>query len=174
MTSPVSVQLSASRRNDKLFVPRGASLPPRCIKCGVTATRAWRRKFSWHHPAVYLVLIFAFLGVIIYAIVAALVRKQIELNVPLCDVHDSDRKRYKALAVVMLLGFVPAGAMMGLASERFGWVTGVAMLVVGLVFALKMSLGFIPAKIDEFGGLFKGAGSEFLQFVPQDQSVQFN
>jgi len=125
------------------------------------ASTPWRKKFYWHSQWIYLLILFP--GILIYAIVAMIVRKQMELNLPLCDTHHADRKRYKMLAILMLVGFIPAGLLLGsIGSEALGWVTGIAMFVTGFVFYSLGQLGIRPLKIDEAGGEFRGACTAFL------------
>lgn len=157
----------ASRKGKDLYVPRSASLPATCVKCGATATTPWRKKFYWHHPAL---LFLVLLNILIYAIVAMIVRKQMELNVPLCEGHHADRKRYKLIATLMLVLFIPVGVVLGMYfSEAMGWITGTVMFLVSMVFYIMMGLGFAPKKIDEAGGIFRGACAAFLNQLPEHQ-----
>src|SRR5262245_52238987 len=97
---------AACRRGKQMVVPRGSSLPASCVKCGAPAKTPWRKKFYWHHPAYYITI---FAGLLLYAIIVLIARKSMELNVPLCDAHHGERKRYNILAVILMLGAIPAG-----------------------------------------------------------------
>src|SRR5690242_18011661 len=99
----------ATRRGKELLVPRSAALPACCIKCGQPAEKPWRKKFYWHTPWLALLVL---LNLLIYIIVAVIVRKNMELNVPLCDRHHADRKRYNLLSILMIVGFIPVGAIL--------------------------------------------------------------
>lgn len=157
----------ATRRGKDLHVPRAASLPASCVKCGATATTPWRKKFYWHHPAL---LFLVLLNLLIYAIVAVIVRKNMELNVPLCESHHADRRRYKLIALLMLILCVPIGVVLGAyVSEVMGWVTGVLMFLASIVFYAMAGLGFSPKKIDDAGGIFRGACPAFLDKLPEHQ-----
>jgi hypothetical protein len=161
-------QTVAMRNGKQLIVPRAASLPAQCIKCGAAAVKPWKKKFYWHNPLLYLMIIFP--GLLIYAIVAMIVRKQMELNVPLCDAHHADRKRNHMLAAIMLIGCIPVGVAIGMSlSQPLGWMTGTGMFLAGLVFWSMASLGIRPAKIDEVGGEFKGACTAFLDLLPEQR-----
>ena len=138
-----------------------------CVKCGEPATTPWRKKFYWHTPALALLIL---LNVLIYAIVAVIVRKQMELNVPLCETHHANRKRYKLIGTLMLVLCVPAGLALGTyVSEAMGWITGSLMFLVSIVFFVMSGLGFGPKKIDEAGGIFRGACAKFLDQLPEHQ-----
>ena len=166
MASFSTAPLVASRVLKKdMAVPRGASLPANCVKCGATAELPWRKKFYWHPSWVY---IFVVLNLLIYVLIAILVRKKMELNVPLCEVHHGERKRYNILAAVMLLGCVPVGITIGFlfaGGEGPGWAVGTIMFVTGLVFLLRSNNYMSARKIDEQGGVFRGAKEPFLQLL---------
>lgn len=154
----------ASRRGKDLLVPRGSSLPPTCIKCSAAATTPWRKKFYWHPPWVFILVL---LNLLIYAVVAIIIRKKMELNVPLCDRHHADRKRNRLLGILMIAGCVPAGLLFGVyGSGALGWVTGLAMFVASVVFFVLASMGFRPTRIDDAGGVFRGACEDFLSLLP--------
>jgi hypothetical protein len=49
-------------------------LPQTCIQCGATpATETIKKNFTWHHPALYLLVVG---GVLLYAVVAILIQKK--------------------------------------------------------------------------------------------------
>jgi hypothetical protein len=157
---------AACRQGKDLIVPRGAALPANCVKCGAAAERPWRKKFHWHSPYIYLIILF---NLLIYVIVALIVRKSIELNVPLCETHHGDRKRYNILAAVLMLGALPTGLLIGMTipgSEGIAILMGTIMFVAGLVFWVIASGYIRPKKIDETQAVFRGAGEAFLQLLP--------
>ncbi len=170
MVTPALVPAVASRKGKDLIVPRSASLPAQCVKCGAPASTPWRKKFYWHTPWLALLVV---LNLLIYVIVAAIVRKNMELNVPLCDNHHADRKRYKVLGIIMILGCIPVGLALGTYfSEPLGWITGLLMFFASVVFYFLCGLGFRPMKIDDNGGVFRGACTAFLDLLPEHQ-VQY-
>src|SRR5205814_1141094 len=78
------------REGNQMVVRQGARLPDACVKCGGPPNgRPLRKTFYWHQPALA-VLILA--GVLLYAIVALIVRKSIRLEVPLCQAHAARRR----------------------------------------------------------------------------------
>jgi len=166
MVTPALAPAVATRRGKALIVPRTASLPAHCLKCGTPASTPWRKKFYWHPPLLYILILFP--GLIIYVIVALIVRKQMELNLPLCETHHADRKRYRLIGWLMLAAFLPLGLVFGFyVSEPLGWVTGVGMFLASLVFLVLSNLGIGPTKIDEAGGMFRGACQSFLDVLPE-------
>jgi hypothetical protein len=158
----------ATRRGKHMIVPRSASLPANCVKCGTPAQIPWRKKFYWHSPWLYITIVFP--GLLVYIIVAVIVRKQMELNLPLCDAHNNDRKRYFLIGLLMLIGFLPIGLILGFnLSEALGWITGVGMFIAGVVFWQLSTLGIRPVKIDDARGVFSGIGDAFLTSLPEQQ-----
>jgi hypothetical membrane protein len=68
----------------------------------------------------------------------------------------------------MLAGFLPIGLLLGSAvSEPLGWVTGVGMLLASIVFLILSNLRIAPTKIDDIGGVFRGASPAFLNALPE-------
>src|SRR3954471_1501480 len=158
-----SLAPSATREGKVLVVPRGAAFPANCVKCGEPAERPWRKKFYWHNPLLYLLILFP--GLLIYAIIALVVRKSIELAVPLCDVHHAERKRYMMVGTILLLACIPAGVFVEMETHIFdgsGFLVGFLMFIAGCVFLARMN-PIRPKKIDEAGAEFTGAGEEFLR-----------
>ena len=156
---------AAARRGKELHIPRFSALPPYCVNCGTAAQVPWRKKFYWHHPLLLLLIV----SPLIYIIVALIVRKQMELNVPLCDRHHAERKRYSLLGALFLLGALPVGIFIGTAfndAEGFAWLTGFGMFITGVVFHILAGKYLRPKKIDEQGGIFTGASEAFLNQLP--------
>ena len=58
---------------------------------GNAPAEGYTKKFnlSWHHPALYLIVL---AGVLIYVIVALIVRKTARVNIPLCPAHRAKRR----------------------------------------------------------------------------------
>src|SRR5438105_154087 len=95
---------AAWREGVTLIVTTQASLPPRCVKCNADVVDGWRWRKSlyWHHPALALMIIFP--GLLIYAIVALIVRKKAVVEASLCPVHRANRNTKVATAWIAGLG----------------------------------------------------------------------
>jgi hypothetical protein len=157
---------AAVRRGKELHIPRFSALPPLCVNCGAAAQVPWRKKFYWHTQWIFLLVL---LNIVVYLIVALIVRKQMELNVPLCDKHHAERKRYNLLGALFTLGALPVGIFIGTAfndAEGFAWLTGFGMFVAGVVFLILAGKYLRPKKIDDQGGIFTGASEAFLTQLP--------
>lgn len=154
----------------RLVLHREARLPDRCLRCNAPATVRLRKALYWHRPALYLLIL---LHLLIYAIVALIVRKKLESEWPLCDRHAGRRRWGIALAWFGFLGLflfpllsIQAGRALG-PSETW---TVVAVLSVPLALVLLFVGLFLqtivrPTKIDETHGYFV-VGKPFLASCP--------
>ena len=73
------------RDGSKVIVPKGALLPPYCVKCGSNEVTRVDKSFSWLNPWYYL-LLFLYLGILL---VYVIFRKKVRLSVPLCESHNN-------------------------------------------------------------------------------------
>jgi hypothetical protein len=71
---------------DDRLCERG-DLPDICLKCGEPTTDRKSKTFGWIPPATYIALLFGGLGVIIFLILAAVLRKTVHAQVPMCERH---------------------------------------------------------------------------------------
>ena len=162
---PSYPQESAWRDGDVLVVRKGTILPPLCIKCNapVADRSPMRRQVYWHHPAVYL-LIFA--GVLVYALVALIIRKNGVVFVSLCPAHR--QRRLLMISVAWALGLGGLFAVIFGAANELGWLmlAGLAMFIAGIVVGLFSQL-LRPKRIDDYFMWLRGCSAEFLsQFSP--------
>jgi hypothetical protein len=157
------------RDGDKLEVPRGASLPPYCVKCGMpSAGDPIPKTFFWHHPMLFLLVLF---NLLIYAIVAMIVRKRFDLAVPLCEAHKASRKTTTWVGLLLLVAGIPGALIIG---SLFGGDDGIAwalllsivLLVAGLLVLAMGRRMLIPKRIEPTRAIFAGAGDIFLNMLP--------
>jgi len=150
------------RSGARFTVWRGAVLPPFCVRCGAPARDdRWKRTYYWHEPALYVLIV---AGVLVYAIVAMIVRKKIELAVPMCEAHWQRRGRLRKIALALLVLAVGLVALaIGVESVApfsccGAFLAGLASLIVYLVSERSLSPKRITDEYAEFGG----ASPEFL------------
>jgi hypothetical protein len=153
-------------RSGKILVcRRDAVFPQRCIKCNSPAQAPpVRYKFSWHHSAWYLLVIFY---LVVYLAAALVVRKRAELHVGLCARHA--RRRLLGQAVTWG-GFATVMAMVYLIiawriDALFPYMyCGFAAWAIAAV-ALPPRLQ--PTRIDKHIVRIKGCGTAFLESLPE-------
>ncbi len=155
------------RSGNLLIVPDGMDLSGRCFKCGEPSVKVYKRKLYWHHPAIYILAPFA---LIVYAIVAIIVRKSCSLKVGLCAQHKRKRNTLFAVAwgifALAVLLFVLAATMTFTPQSDFQLILvmlGVALiLAAGIMGAIVASRLCWPSEITNRHGYIKGAGQPVL------------
>jgi uncharacterized membrane protein YeaQ/YmgE (transglycosylase-associated protein family) len=159
------------REGKFLLMTKRALLPDRCVKCDEPADGyRLKRNLSWH-PQVYYLLVL--LHLIIYLIVALIVRKQAKILVPLCPRHRSGRYRD------ILIGWV--GSLAGIAliiasiasqdswPQEMRWAGGLGgsvLLLASLIYGSVRARIVVPKRIDESTVLLKGVCRAFLARFP--------
>ena len=101
-----------SRQGKTLVREKDAELPNRCVKSNEPTQRRLKRSLSWHHPALIL-LVFA--GVLIYVIVALVMRKQATIHIGLSDAWFQKRRRTILISwgiVLLSIGLFAIGITM--------------------------------------------------------------
>ena len=146
-------------------MPIGETLPERCIRCNEPAVMDAPRRFTWHHPGWYLLLL---LAILIYVVVALIVRKNVRLAVGLCSEHRRRRRQQRWLSLGLLAAGV-AGFVLCLKFDApvLGWFAGLSF-VAALLTALRANRSLSPTRIDDESARFRGCGEAFLDSLPQE------
>jgi hypothetical protein len=141
-----------------LVLEPGAELPPRCVKCDEPAELPLKpRTLYWHHPALY---ILALVALLLYAIVALIVRKQATVAPGLCLAH---RKRRTLWITVGILGPLLGFPIMTLSQGECGPIfLGALLFLGGLIGGLMGARIVYPERIDPQEVRLKGCGEAFL------------
>jgi len=152
------------RDGKQLVVRDQCKLPARCIKCGASAPLAAKpRKFYWHSPALYLLIL---LSILIYAVAAVIVRKKVEVTLGLCAEHSQRRK----LGVAGCMAGVVGGFVLlfaGLSQDSSSMTLASPLLVLaGIVCGLVFGRLLVPARIDRDFARFNGCSPAFLALLP--------
>ncbi|HEX5047868.1 MAG TPA: hypothetical protein VFX89_12185 [Gammaproteobacteria bacterium] len=154
------------RDHKTLVMLHEADLPDRCVKCNDPADLPSKpRRVYWHHWAIYLVLL---LNILIYAIVALIVRKKAVVAPGLCTRH----KRRRAIALsIGWIGIAGAFALMFLGISDS---TNPAFAMLGIILLLFALLELVIAarivyasRIDADYVYLKGCKPIFLDSLPQ-------
>jgi len=153
------------REGHVVVVPQPARFPCRCVRCNTpTEGPAKPKVVYWHHPALYLLLL---LNIIIYAIVALIVRKSGTIDPGLCPQHRKARTLWIAAGWGgALLGI--GVAITGLAGDSCGLGIAGALLFLGaIITSLIQARVLYPVRIDPETIRLKGAGAAFLASLPE-------
>ena len=156
------------RRRGRVVAARGMAFPDRCVKCNrPTGGQTLRRKLAWHPSWVFL---FVFFGILIYFIVAVVLRKTMTVFPGICPAH---RKRHRILLAVGLLCIFLSITVPILLGNFTGadWgllvLSGVMATLFASVFTILATRFVSPAKIDDEYAWIKTTGLEFRQSLPE-------
>jgi hypothetical protein len=143
-----------------------APIPHRCVKCNDAVDEPTKmRKVFWHSPWLYLLLLF---NVLIFAIVAAIVRKKATVAAGLCTAHKKRRRTMITIAWVGALAGVVL-VYLGAASSAGIWgaFAGVLLSLGSIIFGMITGRVLIPTRIDKDYVRLKGCGDAYLNTLPQ-------
>jgi hypothetical protein len=160
-----------------LVMEKGSVGPDRCVKCNAPANGyRYSKTFYWHESAYYLLIL---AGIIVYAIVAMIIRKSGRVSVGLCPAHRAVRTRHSLIvtAIVLLgIGVIIGGPVMASNtnvrsdSEMYGVggvLGGIFLLLAGAIYASVALPVLQVRKIDERFVYLKRAGAPFLEGLPK-------
>ena len=162
---PPSHNFNTVWRSDALLVmTKQASLPDRCVKCNAPTTTHLRRKLQWHHPALYLVIL---VSILVYWIVAMVVRKTATVNLGLCKEHFESRKLSMIITVLLaFVAFLTCTAGVQFESPLL-FIVGFGLVVAAVVYGSITIRVVTPTKIDEHFVWIKGVDPSYLQEFPE-------
>lgn len=142
-----------------LILSREALMPHRCVRCNEPAAEPTKaRKIYWHNPWIYVLVL---VNLIIYAVVAAIVRKKAIVAPGLCSAHKKRRRIGISVAWAMLLaGF--ALLFMG----KLALVGGLLLILIALLVSVSATRIVRAIRIDAQYIRLKGCGSAFLDSMP--------
>jgi hypothetical protein len=166
---PPSVGLSGVWRDgSKLVMSKGAELPPRCVKCNQPTSRRLKKKLTWHHPALYILI---FVALLIYLIIAMILRKSATVQLGVCEEHLAKRRLNILITLSMVvLGFI--GFFVGAMYEDFIYVlVGFLLLIAAVIYALVAVKIVSASKIDDRFVWLTGVNKDYLHELPQFPGV---
>jgi hypothetical protein len=147
-----------------LVMSKDARLPDRCVKCNEPTHGRLKRKLTWHHPAIYILLLVAWL---IYVIVAMVVRKKATVELGLCDEHLQQRRRNIFISSgLFLLGMVFFVIAMA-ANDGTPALLGLLLLLGGAIYGLVTIRVTTPSRIDDRFVWLRGVNENYLDLLPQ-------
>jgi len=135
------------------------------VKCnGPAKGLKLSRNFTWHHPALYLLLFF---NAIIYCIVAVCVRKAARMEIGLCERHFSLRRN--KIIVSSLIGLAGImGAVSGIRNDAGSIIViGAFLALAALAYGLTIAQTVSVVKIDKEFVQLKGLNKDYLAALPE-------
>ncbi len=171
MTAPTSPDFQNAIYQDGrvLILHRLAVLPDRCVKSNEPTQERLKRSLYWHHPLIYLVLL---INIIIYAIVATVVRKTAIVYIPLAKKYKRARLRNMLIAwSLVLAGFVclVLGAAFSSPQNQymvFLFALCPILILTGALWGLFGCRVVYAKKIDDHFIWLAGVSSEFREQFP--------
>lgn len=155
------------RKKKEAVAISGTVFPARCIKCNTpTDDIKIRRSLSWH-PQLYFLLVLC--NLLIYAVVALIVRKKSVVFVAVCQEHR--KKRAMAILIGWLLFLGGMGAIIYAANLNEGlWaLIGVTSAIAGAILGITKGRLLYATFIDKNQTRIGGLGREFLDSLPEWQ-----
>ena len=147
---------------------QNAELPDRCVKSNVPTQRKLKRRLSWHDPMIFLAIC---AGLLIYVILALILRKTATVYIGLSDEWFAKRKRGIIIGwsiVAIAVGMIVVGFNLPDRSPAagplifFGFITILMGGIIGLLMARMVS----PKKITDTHVWLSGCCPEFLEGLP--------
>lgn len=152
------------RNKSTLVMTKEAMLPGRCVKCNVPTNERLKRKLTWHHPALYLLIL---ASILIYAIVAMVVRKTATVNIGFCPDHLAARKKHLGVTWALGLGCVASFFIAAMFDDINFAFLGIVLILSTAVYGITTLRVVAPTKIDEQLVWLKGVNPEYLQEFPE-------
>lgn len=153
-------------RSGKHLVTRSETpMPDRCVKCNAPAHGfRLKRQLWWHHPALYILVL---VSILIYAIVALIIRKKAVLHIGLCEAHRNQRRwTIVGCWLAALLGL--AGIFAGFGGVS--WVVvicGIGLLLAALIVGAVRGPVVSATKIENDLVRVRGVGPDYLSSLPE-------
>ena len=148
-----------------LITTRYIELPDRCIKCNAPANGyRLRRTLHWHDPLYYLII---FAGVLIYAVVALVVRKTARVHIGMCERHRNNRRMALYLSWGMFLVSIVMFIMAISAENGIVALLGFFLLMAAGIYGAIGPRTIRATKIDEQFAWIRGVDREYLAQFPQ-------
>jgi hypothetical protein len=168
VTEPTSTGLW--RQGQLLVMDKYAQLPGRCVKSNEPSTKRLKRNLYWHHPAVYLAI---FAHLLIYIILALILRKTATIHIGLSDRWFTKRRRTILIAwglVLLSIGLFVFGIMnVDKTNDALPvWMIlgGLCLFLGGLLYGLIASRMVVAKRIDDRYVWLKGVHPDFLADLP--------
>ncbi|MDP1561782.1 MAG: hypothetical protein Q8M16_10320 [Pirellulaceae bacterium] len=160
------------RQGNLLVMDKRAPLPPRCVKSNVPTQRTLKRSLSWHHPMIFISIL---AGLLIYVILALVLRKTATIYIGLSDEWFAKRRMAIFVGwttVLASIGMFVAALALSDRTNNLIILLPISVLVflIGAFYGLIGSRMVSPKKITETHVWLKGVHPDFLAELPELQS----
>ena len=123
----------------------------------------FRSRLTWHHPLLYILL---FVALLIYLIVAMVVRKMATIEIGLCDEHLKKRRRDLRITIGLLVaGLIGLALAIGFSDGTY-LLLGFLGLIAALIYGIVAVRVVAPAKIDDQFVWLTGVNKDYLIELP--------
>jgi hypothetical protein len=165
------------RWRDFLLVPREATLPGMCIKCGEPTDRPLKKqRVYWYTPWVLLALLIHFW---VFIILALIVRRKGVVFRALCEKHERRRRRAIAIAWTLCLsgvGLIAYGIYLSSTRRQNDLMAGcmmaaVVLLLAGLIVGIRGARALQVKYIDKNVIWLKKLPLQFYAHLPELRSA---
>ena len=157
------------RQGKLLVMHKRAALPDRCVKSNLPADgRRLKRSLYWHSPWVYVTIL---AGVLVYAVLALILRKRAVIQIGLSEKWARKRRRSIAIAWGLVLGSV-AMFVIGAGIDNDDFCALLILLSIitffgGAIYGLLAARVVTPVRIDDEYVWLKGVHPDFLAALPE-------
>ena len=167
--------LAIWRRGNLLLTVRDIHLPPTCIKCNRPEVKRIRKDVYWHEQWLYLTIL---AGILVYAILALVLRKKATYSCGLCEEHAQKRRLHVIITWVfvgvgvlaLFLGFTGVSGAFGRELEdTLVWFLplGFLLLVTGALYSVFTLPLLKPKRVDEQYAQYAGCDEAYLRQFPE-------
>lgn len=165
--NPSHFEVGLFRKGSYLVLHKKAVFPDRCIKSNEPTTLRLNRVLYWHSPWIYLII---FVNVLIFVIVAMLIRKKAQFQVPLANRFIQRRRNNIRIA----WGLAFAGVTAFFCSPLLQPNQIILLVLLGILLIITAGLWGIygcrviyPKYIDDHYVTIAGICPEFLASLPE-------
>jgi len=152
------------RQGNLLVMHKRAPLPDICLKSNQPAVQRLKRNLSWHHPAVFLLVL---VSLLIYVIVALIIRKKATIQIALSDEWIARRQRRMIVAWTSILLCVALIAVAAPNADSATWaplaiIFAIAAFLVAAIYGLLACRMVWPQRMTDDYIWLKGVHPDFL------------
>lgn len=159
------------RSGNYLVMYKRARLPDRCVKSNLPTTEKLKRNLYWHHPLIYLLIL---IHILLYVIVALIVRKSATIQLPLSPKYKSRRLMWMLLAwLTFFLSIAVIVLAIAFGNGNFSWLVPASFVSFPILLLTAGLIGIFGCRVvyaKRIEGDFVkigGVSPDFLSGLPE-------